>query len=303
MPPDTLPPMTVAPTASPLPATAAASAVPTAALGDIPAMEQRLMDTPAFVNFAPERERAIFALGQSLGNRANVFTTIGDSNTTNGDFLQPMGMGADVYCDWGSYGELRDTVAFFSVPPDDEARNSFTHRSLAAAKGFTSAAALDPFWVPDATCAADESPVACEYRRIQPSVAIIMLGNIDVSSLTPSAYDANMRRIVGFLLQRGVIPVLTTFVVVPERAQYERSLEMNMALLDIADAEPVPLINLWAAAQALPDHGIGPDRTHLKAEIGSFCSFSGAQTWYGGTLRNLLTLQALDMLRRGVLES
>ena len=103
-------------------------------------------------------------------------------------------------------------------------------------------------------------------------------------------------------MERGVIPVLTTFVVIPERGDvYERSLEFNMALLDIAAETEMPLINLWAAAQTLPDHGIGPDHTHLKAVVGSFCSFDGAQAQYGGTLRNLLTLQALDMLRRDVL--
>jgi len=82
---------------------------------------------------------------------------------------------------------------------------------------------------------------------------------------------------------------------------YARSLEFNMALLDIADAEQIPLINLWAAARMLPGEGIGPDGTHLKAEVGSFCAFDGGQHRLGGTLRNLLTLQALDALRVGVL--
>jgi hypothetical protein len=103
-------------------------------------------------------------------------------------------------------------------------------------------------------------------------------------------------------ITRGVIPVLTTFVVLEERADvYPLSLEMNAALLDIADESQIPLINLWAAARALPDHGIGPDRTHLKARVGDFCNFTGAQAELGGTLRNLLTLQALDALRIHVL--
>ena len=96
--------------------------------------------------------------------------------------------------------------------------------------------------------------------------------------------------------------VLTTFVVLPDRGEiYERSLEFNMMLLDIARDEQIPLINLWAAAQTLPDDGIGPDHTHLKAQVGSLCSFDGAQQQFGGTLRNLLTLQALDQLRQNVL--
>ena len=160
---------------------------------------------------------------------------------------------------------------------------------------------LDPFWA-TGSCRGGESPLLCEYRTVQPSVAIIMLGGIDVSDLTTADYAANLQTIVQTSIQKGVIPVLTTFVVAPDRGSvYERSLEFNLALLDLADAEGTPLINLWAAAQSLPDDGIGPDHTHLKAQVGSYCAFDGAQTRLGGTLRNLLTLQALDQLRMNVL--
>jgi hypothetical protein len=168
--------------------------------------------------------------------------------------------------------------------------------------GFNSAAVLDPFWASEDVCRRGESSLMCEFRRVQPSVAIIMLGGIDINDLDTPEYAANMRAIVQTTITQGVIPVLTTFVVLPERgAVYERSLEFNMALLDLASTEQIPLLNLWTAAQSLPDHGIGPDRTHLKAVVGSFCSFDGAHTQYGGTLRNLLTLQVLDALRRDVL--
>lgn len=265
-------------------------------LGDVAGMERRLFETAIFTNIATERVRSIFAQGRALGNRADVFTTIGDSNTTNGDFLQPIGMDADAYCEWGAYSYLRETVDYFSAT-----MNSFTHHSEAARMGFNSASVLDPFWS-SGVCAPGEASLTCEFRDAQPSVAVIMLGGIDINDLTTADYNANMRAIVQTAIQRGVIPVLTTFVVLRERAElYPRSLEFNMMLLDIADEEQIPLINLWAAAQALPDSGIGPDRTHLKARVGSFCSFDGAQAELGGTLRNLLTLQALDQLRQSVL--
>ncbi len=300
---------TIPPTTSPVPAsiTPAETATPVpptpiltptrVTLGDVPGMERRLREMPIFSNFDSSRVQAIYGAGQGIGNRADVFTTVGDSNTTNGDFLQPIGMGADVYCDWGGYDYLRATVDYFTPT-----LNSFTHHSIASRMGFSSAAALDPFWATEGVCAGGESSVMCEYRDTLPSVAVIMLGGIDINNLTTTEYAANMRAIVETSIQRGVIPVLTTFVVLPERdTVYPRSLEFNMALLDIAEQEQTPLINLWAAAQALPDHGIGPDRTHLKAEVGSFCSFDGAQDRLGGTLRNLLTLQALDLLRTSVL--
>ena len=270
-------------------------------LGDVPAMERRLYETPILHNMNTARVRQIFEYGRSMGNRANVFTTVGDSNTTNGDFLQPIGMGADTYCTWGDYGYLRETVDYFSVPPSDKANNSFTHHSESASMGFNSASVLDPFWASAATCAGGESPLMCEYRSIKPSVAVIMLGGIDVNDLTTAEYGANLLRIVQTSIQQGVIPVLTTFVVLSNRDVYPRSLEFNMLLLDIADEGQIPLINLWAAARMLPGEGIGPDGTHLKAEVGSFCAFDGGQHRLGGTLRNLLTLQALDALRVGVL--
>ena len=271
-------------------------------LGDVPAMEQRLETTPLLANLSAERVRWIFERGRDFGNVPRIFTTIGDSNTTNGDFLQPIGMGVDTYCTWGSYGYLDATVDYFSVAPKEDESNSFVHHSLTARKGFNTSAVLDPFWATDAICYPGESPLACEYRTIKPSVVVIMLGGIDVTNITTADYNANMRAIVQTSIQQGVIPVLTTFVVLPDRGDiYERSLEFNMMLLDIARDEQVPLINLWSAAQTLPDEGIGPDHTHLKAQVGSYCSFDGAQQQYGGTLRNLLTLQALDQLRQNVL--
>jgi hypothetical protein len=296
---------TPVPSATSVPPTSLPSSTPfptRPSLGDLVGMERRLRETPIFLNLASERVRQIFEYGRSIGNRPNVFTTIGDSNTTNGDFLQPIGVDADAYCTWGEYASLRETVNYFSVAPSEESSNSFTHHSITAQEGFNSASVLDPFWASSAVCTPGESPLICEYRRVRPSVAVLMIGGIDVVDLTTSEYSANLRSIVANSIQQGVIPVLTTFVVLPERGDvYERSLEFNMTLLDLAADEQIPLINLWVVAQTLPDFGIGPDHTHLKAEVGSFCAFDGAQGRLGGTLRNLLTLQALDTLRVNVL--
>jgi len=272
---------------------------------DVIALEDRLLSVPTLYNFESERLAEIFALGQRLGSRANVFTTVGDSNTTNGDFLYPIGLNDGDQCVWGAFEHLRETVAFFDQSPDGDAANSFTHAttSIAAFRGFTSVAVLDPLWATDPVCAGGESPLLCEIRVVRPSVAVIMLGGRDVLALTAEDYRQAMIEVVETLMAQGVIPILTTFVVLEERQDvYPLSLEMNAALIDIADAAEIPLINLWAAASELPDHGIGPDRSHLRARIGAFCDFTGAQYEVGGTLRNLLTLQALDLLRLNFLE-
>jgi hypothetical protein len=269
---------------------------------EVQAMIQRLQSVPIFTNLATPRVYDIFNWGKQISKRADVFTTVGDSNTTNGDFMRPLGIeGAG--CNLGPYSNLQATIDFYTQAFQDAERNPFTHDSVAADMGFSSATVLDSFWSDRDYCDGRETPLLCEYRVSRPSAAIIMLGQIDINygGLTVEEYRANMERIIQHSIGDGVIPVLTTIVFLPDRDVYRLSLEYNMALLDLSDYYDVPLINLWAAVQALPNYGIGPDRSHLAARVGSFCSFDGAERELGGTMRNLLTLQALDELRRTVL--
>lgn len=265
-------------------------------------MEERLRSYPVFYNFAIPHVQEMFTSGQALGNRANVFTTVGDSNTTNGDFMRPIGLERN-FCELGPYTHLQETIDYFSVSPREGQRNSFTNDSAAAELGFSSAIVLDPFWADARLCENNESPLMCEYRLTKPAVSIIMLGQIDINygQLTADEYRANMEEIIQESIAQGVIPVITTIVFLPSRDVYGLSLEYNMALLDLVEAYQVPLINLWAAVQGMPNVGIGPDQSHLSTRVGSFCSFDGPEQTLGGVLRNLLTLQALDELRLDVL--
>jgi hypothetical protein len=300
----TMPPPTWTPAALPTLTLPASPIPPTAlVLGDIPAMEMRLRTTPLMSNINTESVRAAYIRGQALGNRANVFTVIGDSNSVNGDFLTPLAAQYASTCTYGSYSYLLDSVAWFSAPLTPEGANSFTHDSVTAERGFNASAAFDPIWASSPVCLPNESPVACEFRSTRPVAVVIMLGGIDINESDTYRYAQAMQRIVETALSQGVIPILTTFVVLPNREVYPRSLEFNVMLVDIANLYQIPLINLWSAAQALPNYGIGPDRTHLKAQPGTFCDFAGGELLYGGTLRNLLTLQMLDALRREVISA
>ncbi len=280
----------------------AAQEATTAPEQTVAAMEAFLRSVPVFSRFDSPRLPEILAAGLALGNRANVFTTVGDSNTSNGDFLRPMGMPQNL-CRFGPYAPLRRTIEFFSTSPRPGMRNSFTSDSLAAEIGFGTPMVLDPFWADQSECERNESPLQCEYRLTRPSVAIIMLGQIDNNQANLSAedYKTNMDQIVRETIDRGIIPVLNTIIFLPDRDIYERSLRYNLALVELSEQYDIPLINLWAAVQTLPNVGIGPDHSHLSARVDSFCSFEGSEQQLGGTLRNLLTLQALDDLRQRVL--
>jgi hypothetical protein len=268
---------------------------------DLAPLLQRLAATPILFNMDTPTLDTIFQHGQELGSRADVFTKVGDSNTVSGDFLLPIGLEGN-YCELGDYQYLQETIDFFSVSPREGSPNSFNSSSKAVERGLSSSAALDPFWA-SSPCEANESPVTCEYRLVRPSVAIINLGLMDVRYATEDSFRANMEQIVQLSIEQGVIPVLNTIVVLPdqETLSFEASISINADIVDIAETYEIPLINLWAAVQSLPNFGIGPDRTHFKHVVGEFCDFDGAEREIGGTLRNLLTLQALDELRRNVL--
>ncbi len=237
------------------------------------------------------RTYEIFQQGQALGRAPNVLSKVGDCNSVAWIFLYPFG--EDQY-DLGDYAELQETVDFF--------RNSFTQRSHAANNGLNVYAVLDPLWADAAACESGETPLACEYRLRNPSVAVIMFGTNDMLVLTPQQFDAGLRRVVEETAQAGVIPVLSTF---PRNLSYpERSVLFNQIVVRVALDEDVPLINLWLALEPLPAHGVDEDGFHLNGPLtraGDFASADNLRT--GHPLRNLVTLQTLDVLRREVLQA
>ena len=281
------------------------SAAPSEA--NMQAIIDRLQQTPVFYNFTTESVRVIYARGQAMGNRSQVFTKMGDSDTTQGAFLRTMGDGPHPgsYCDLGEYSALQETLDYFSsVRPRAGVRNSFDNTSMLAHKGYSTVSVLDSM-LAQGICKLGELPIDCEYRILKPSVAIIKFGLMDIQFLTVDEYRANMVQIIEHSMDQGVIPVLTTFVIVQGniKLNWETGMLFNNALVDLATEYRVPLINLWREAQLLPNQGLSPDGVHLKFPTTRFCDFTGDQTHYGGVLRNFLTLTALDILRREIFET
>ena len=262
----------------------------------------RLRQTPILYNMSTDAVREIFRRGQENGQRADVFAKIGDSNTASGDYLRPIGMDGGAYCDLGAYAYLQETIDYFSASPRDSVPNSFNTSGFAARDGLSMAGLLDPFWAIAPECGAGESPLLCEIRVNRPGIAIIMLGRGDVVFGDPEGYRANTELVVQTSIDQGVIPVLTTFVLLPDHIYWAETLQYDNILIDVAEEYQIPLINLWLAVQTLPAYGIEPYVSHLHHAVGEFCNFTGSELAYGGTLRNLLTLQALDEIRRAVMD-
>ncbi|MCL5997459.1 MAG: SGNH/GDSL hydrolase family protein, partial [Chloroflexi bacterium] len=250
--------------------------------------------------------RAIFQKGQKLGNRARVFSKIGDSSVRDQQFLYGFGLNKQTL---GPYSYLQATIDFFSIPARPGFANSFVNESLAAVPAFNAAAAFDASWTswtdPNKVCSAEEGPLDCELRVVQPSILIIKLGLEDMFVLTPDEYRTYLHQIVLHTMERGTIPLLCTFASNPHESKYphagENAVKLNQVIREIAAAEQIPLLELREPVMRLPDLGLNPEGIHVSDWAGDPYNFSGDQERWGITLVNLLTLQMLDRLRVEVL--
>lgn len=252
---------------------------------------QQLYAAPVIPTISPAM-REVFQKGQELGNDPRGVTKIGDSLIANPMYLTPM---SEPEYDLGPYDYLADTIAYFGP--------STAVESAAARIGLGSYVVFDPMWADKERCGAGESPLICEYRLKQPSVALIMFGPNDVKHMAADKYEEQMRRIVEETLSRGIIPVLFTFSYDPNRELWWQSVGLNLALIEVAADYEIPLVNLWAAARILPDYGLDIDHLHMKNSGFLYLKFSGGnEAFYGVTLQNLLAVRVLDEIRRTVIE-
>ncbi len=178
--------------------------------------------------------------------------------------------------------------------------NSFDRESQAAAGGFNTASVIDSLWANPEFCQAGETPLSCEVRIMQPSIALIMFGTNDVFYLDEASFDFFLRSIVVETIRDGILPIMSTF---PQRPEFpEKSVLYNQIVVQIAQDYDVPLINLWLALDPLPNQGIDQeDTTHMSTPAsGQVCYFIGPNLEAGFTVRNLVTLQTLDAVMKAV---
>lgn len=229
---------------------------------------------------------AIYARGQTLDRDPRVVSKVGDCNSVGGFFLRPFGQ---VEYDLGPYTALQPVIDQFAASMDTQ--------SYAAYTGLNAGAVLDSTWANPNVCEPGESALACEYRVHNPAFAVIMFGTNDMISLTPPQFDHALRRVVLETSDAGIVPVLSTFPT--HLAIPEQSVLYNQIVVLVARDLNVPLINLWRALEPLDQRGIGGDGYHLDGPLTGAGDFSSAENLgRGQPLRNLITLQALDVVWR-----
>lgn len=237
-----------------------------------------------------ENLRRIYLWGQTQGARPRVFSKVGDSITVSFNFLQAIGEGN---YNLAGYAYLQEVIDYYGI---ENARqgNSFRNASLAAAEGWAAWAVLDPDFAPP-QCNPGELPIECEYRIVQPSVAIIMFGTNDVGYRTPDQYRSDLTRILEISYERGIIPLFSTIPNRPDVAP--KVVIFNEIVREIGATYRLPIIDYGAATYGLPNYGLSRDNVHPSSPPAGYngsAVFTPANLRYGYVVRNLTTLQALD---------
>ncbi len=242
------------------------------------------------VGRATGRARAIFLDGQSKGRNPNVVTTIGDCSTEHWAFLSPFAWGE---YNLGGHGYLQPAIDHFG--------QSLAIDSQADHNGFNVNAVLSPEWAYPGVCLPGENPIQCEVRINNPSVAVIMFGTSDLLVMSPAEFDFFMRQVVQETIDAGVIPILSTFP--GNLGFWNHTILYNQIVVRIALDNDIPLINLWLALEALPNHGLEPDGFHLgETPYGTACVLADPYLQNGFPMRNLVTMQTLDAVWRGAMQ-
>jgi lysophospholipase L1-like esterase len=243
-----------------------------------------------------DRLRAIVAEG---GHRRDVFSKIGDSITVSTSFARCLSRtsveipaalaAADRYADEAS---LEATRSFFATQLIGQ-NTSFSRVSQAATVGWMAVRAIQ---------GTPSSALDREIDTTDAAFAVVMFGTNDTWEGTGTQFRRNLRRIASRLLERRVVPILST---IPPRgqAQYDALVPgMNAIIRSVASYYRVPLMDYHQRLSAIPRRGLSGDGIHPNARGASSCDFSAAGLAGGYNQRNLLLIEALDRVKRVVLD-
>jgi hypothetical protein len=240
-----------------------------------------------------ENAKSIYQRGLAMGSDPHAFSKIGDCQSITTYFLSYFDMPG--FYDLGSYSPLQQTIDWYA--------GSFSRESLSVKGGFNAAAILSPLRADPKQCKPNENPIECEFRLHHPSVVIISLEEWWAGH--PENYEAYMRQILDYTIEQGAIPIIAT-----KADNLEGNNLINETIAKLANEYDIPLWNFWSAVQTLPNHGLIEytssgeiDMFHLTHSEDYYFYNDPANTQSGWSVRNLTALQALDAVRRALIEN
>jgi hypothetical protein len=232
----------------------------------------------------------------NFGNRAGVFSKIGDDAMSSSNFMAPFATAGQY--DLGNFGSLEATIGFFRGTPvrSDPSINSFNASSIAAGNGYGIDALSGPAPAgPPCDAVGGGTLLSCELQLTKPSIALISFSAANVTYMPPEQFRAELQSLVADMLSNyGVIPVLAT---IPAGNGYstEQLSEYNRAIVEVATQSGITGVPLWNLWRAMQQHGVADPNS--VAPQGP-ANFSDAALSYGYNVRNLTALQVLEAVRQ-----
>ncbi|MFO3797769.1 MAG: hypothetical protein ACK8QZ_10905, partial [Anaerolineales bacterium] len=160
---------------------------------------EQWMEWPV-VPIVSARMKEIYRQGLAQSRNPYRFSKIGDCQNVESYFLSAFDHPGE-YSLGADYAYLQPTIDHFS--------GSWSRSSLAVKGGFNVAAVLAPFRADPSYCRPDESPLDCELRVYNPSIAIISMETW-WGKKPAETYERYLRQIVERVLAQGVVPILAT---------------------------------------------------------------------------------------------
>jgi LysM repeat protein len=276
----------ISPTASLAQATASASPpTPSATSTPLPRIGVNGLSLEVIV-FMPDNvrqmARQIFEHGQEMGRNPRAYSKLGDSTIENPHFMARFDEGPYVL---GDYAFLQEAIDYFA--------GSHGRQGVGVRRGFHSWTVTDPVWADKSLCLPNENSVACEIRLHNPSILLIRLGSND--SGVPAGFEQNMRQVIEYTINNGVIPVLGT-----KADRFEGSNINNEIIRRLAAEYQVPLWDFDLVAGTIPGRGLDVDGVHLTTFYAhDYTSPTAYQRGHG--MHNLTALMTLDVILREVI--
>ncbi|MHC1773259.1 MAG: hypothetical protein AB9907_16305 [Flexilinea sp.] len=193
-----------------------------------------------------DNAKTIFRKGvDEFGTNPHVFSKIGDCQSYPNVFMGVYEMGYD--------GLLADEDLYLQKAIDYY-QGAFSIESLAVHDGMSVASVLTTTWANPEICEKDENALDCELRVHNPSIIFINLGTNWIKSLEMDVYYDYLSEIVETLINRGVLPILSS-----KADNVEGGNRINEVTAQVARDYDIPFFNFWKSAQGLKNFGLALD--------------------------------------------
>jgi hypothetical protein len=255
-----------------------------------------------------EHLRDIALHGTNLAD--NVFMKVGDSISDNQHYLgcfkgdiNNRGPGQDFNIIFGGHEDLAEAIFHFRSAKI-EMTSPFDRQSKSTRVGAAVTWPLE---------GAPPVPLDQEYQALNPQFAGTMYGTNDLgfggsplSSLEAKLrpYQKGLLTLIDTMLERGVVPWLSTIPPRIDQAEYMQIVPLfNAVIRGVAEGRQIPLVDFNRDLLAIDGYGLGTDGIHpTNQEYNTSCHLDAPSLVYGFNVRNLGALTMLDRLMKVVVD-